>query len=86
MIRIQLTVILDKKTYEWLFDLKTFNYIKKISLKSAEYLSYHDLKKLNNHYNMYSFAILILFLAEKNNLKFPSDLVNELLAPFHIKL
>jgi serine/threonine protein kinase len=78
----------DKKTYEWLFDLKTFNNFKKISLKSAEYLLYHNhgLNKLKNQYDMYSFAIMIVFLAEKNNLKFPSDLVNELLAPFHIKL
>uniref|UniRef100_A0A6C0CGV3 Protein kinase domain-containing protein n=1 Tax=viral metagenome TaxID=1070528 RepID=A0A6C0CGV3_9ZZZZ len=77
----------DKKTYEWLFNLRTFNYIKELSIKSAEYLAYNtDLNKLKNQFDMYSFAILIVFLAEKNNLEFPSDLVNELLAPFHIKL
>jgi hypothetical protein len=78
----------DKQTYEWLYDLRSFNYIKKLSLKSADYLldNVKNLRELKKHYDMYSFAILIVFLADKNNLEFPIDFVNELLEPFHMKL
>ena len=78
----------DKSPYEWLFDLRTFNYIKMVSIKSANYLINNncDINELKKHYDMYSFAILIVFLAEKNNLKFPAKFVNKLLAPFYIKL
>ena len=78
----------DSKTYEWLSNLKTFNFIKKISLISTNYLVYYnyDLDKLKDKFDLYSFAILILFLAEKNNLKFPSKLINKLLTPFHMKI
>lgn len=35
---------------------------------------------------MYSFAALILCLAEKNNLEYPKDFINKLLSPFKITI
>ena len=53
--------------------------------KSVKYLLHNKTPKLYKYYDMYSFAILIIYLAEKNNCNPPLSIVNTLFKPFYIK-
>ena len=58
------------------------------SIKSTSLLIENNvnLKSLIKHYDMYSFALLIIYLAEKNKVKYSKPFVNELLKPFLISI
>jgi hypothetical protein len=77
---------LNYKSNKWLYGLESFKIITEKSIESAEYLiekkKTHTLAK---YYDMYSFATLIICLAEKNKLEYPKEFINKLLEPFNIK-
>jgi serine/threonine protein kinase len=79
---------LDNKKMSWIFDLNIYKQMEEKIYNSANYLIHN--KKLNNnlskYYDNYSFALVIIYLSEKNNLKMPTDFVNNLLKPFHISI
>jgi serine/threonine protein kinase len=77
---------LNYKSNKWLYELESFKIITEKSIESAEYLI--EKKKthaLAKYYDMYSFATLIICLAEKNKLEYPKEFINKLLEPFNIK-
>ena len=77
---------LNYKSNEWLYKLENFKIITEKSIESAEYLiEKKKTKSLVKYYDMYSFATLIICLAEKNNLEYPKEFINKLLKPFYIK-
>ena len=77
----------NSKSNGWLYELKNFKMITEKSIESANLLiQLNKTTNLSKYYDMYSFAALILCLAEKNNLKYPKDFINELLAPFKITI
>jgi serine/threonine protein kinase len=78
----------DNDIYKWIFKLKSYKIIEKKSLESTSLLIDNNikLKSLIKHYDMYSFALLIIFLAEKNKLKYSKIFVNQLLKPFLISI
>ena len=71
---------------------KNYDYLKNdydvIAIQEIRYNNIYDIQqkyKLDNYYDMYSFALLIIFLAEKNNCKYPTSLVNQIFKPFNIQ-
>ena len=76
---------LNYKSNKWLYELESFKIITEKSIESAEYLIKKNKKNtLTKYYDMYSFACVIICLAEKNNLEYPKEFVNKLLEPFNI--
>ena len=77
---------IDYKSNSWIYKLKSYNILKEKAKKSCEYLIYNNInnKKLYKYYDMYSFASLIIYIAEKNNLKLPLPLINNIFKPFNI--
>lgn len=79
---------LDNKKMSWIFKLNSYKKMEEKIYNSVNYLINNN--KLNNnlskYYDNYSFALVIIFLAEKNKLKVPKKIVNKLLKPFHISI
>ena len=76
---------LNYNSDKWLYELNSFNMIYQKSLESAELLiEKNKARTVIKHYDMYSFATLIICLAEKNNLEYPKEFVNKLLKPFNM--
>jgi serine/threonine protein kinase len=75
---------IDYKSNGWVYNLKSFKIMNEKIKESIDYLIYNNKKSLYKYYDLFSFAILIIYLAEKNNCKFPIDLVNSLFKPFNI--
>jgi hypothetical protein len=42
-------------------------------------------RNLYNYFDLYSFALLLIYLAEKNKCNLPLPLINKLLKPFNIE-
>jgi len=78
----------DNKLYNWVYKLKSYKIMEAKSNASASLLISKNvnLHTLTKHYDMYSFALLIIYLAEKNNLKFSKPFVNNLIKPFLISI
>ena len=78
----------DSDLYKWIYKLKAFKIIESKSMESTLLLIENkvNLNTLTKHYDMYSFALLIIYLAEKNNLKYSKTFVNNLLKPFLITI
>ena len=78
----------DSDSYKWLYSLKSHKIMELKSIKSTSLLIENNvnLKSLIKHYDMYSFALLIIYLAEKNKVKYSKSFVNELLKPFLISI
>lgn len=78
----------DNDLYKWIFKLKSFEIIESKSIESALLLIENkvNLNTLTKYYDMYSFALLIIYLAEKNKLKYSKTFVNNLLKPFLITI
>ena len=78
---------LQKKSDKWIYNLESFKLIEKKAQESANILiETNKYKNLTKHYDMYSFAILIMCLAEKNNLTYSKEFINKLFAPFKITI
>jgi hypothetical protein len=78
---------LNYNSNKWLYELESFKKITEKSIESAELLiQKKKTKTLTKYYDMYSFATMIVCLAEKNNLEYPKELINKLLKPFLISL
>jgi len=77
---------IDYKKIEWILNLKSFKIIEEKIEISINKLIDNPPKNINKYYDNYSFALLIIFLAEKNNLTYPKEFVNNLLKPFHITI
>lgn len=75
---------LDYKKIKWMLKLKSYKMMKEKITESVNSLIHDPPKNINKYYDNFSFALLIIFLAEKNNLDFPKDFVNNLLKPFRI--
>jgi serine/threonine protein kinase len=75
---------IDYKSNSWIYKLKSYKKLNEKIKDSVDYLI-NNKKNLNNYYDMYSFALLIIFLAEKNNCQYPKSLINELFEPFNIQ-
>ena len=75
---------LDYKKIKWMLKLKSYKMMKGKITESVNSLIHDPPKNINKYYDNFSFALLIIFLAEKNNLDFPKDFVNNLLKPFRI--
>jgi len=75
---------IDYKSNCWIYKLKSYKKLNKKIKDSVDYLI-NNKKNLNNYYDMYSFSLLIIFLAEKNNCQYPTSLINELFEPFNIQ-
>jgi hypothetical protein len=68
---------------KWLYKLDSFKTIYEKSIESAELLKEtNKSKSVIKYYDMYSFATLIICLAEKNNLEYPKEFINNILKPF----
>lgn len=78
----------DNDLNKWIYKLKSHKLIEYKSIESATLLINNNvnLKSLVKEYDMYSFALLIIYLAEKNNLKYSKTFVNNLLKPFLISI
>ena len=77
----------NSRSNGWLYKLKNFKIITEKSIESAALLiELNKTKNLAKYYDMYSFAALILCLAEKNKLKYPKDFINKLFKPFKITI
>lgn len=77
---------IDNKNQSWIFKLKSFKLLEdKIHLSINEFIEKKP-NNLNKYYDNYSFALIIIYLAEKNKLTYPKEIVNKLLNPFNIKL
>jgi len=77
----------DYTSYEWLFNLKSYKLIEEKRMESLNLLiETNKTKHLSKYYDMYSFAMLIICLAEKNNLTYSKSFVNKLFAPFKITI
>jgi len=79
---------LDNKKMSWIFELNIYKKMEEKIYNSVNHLIHNNKtnNKLNRYYDNYSFALVIMFLAEKNNLKLPKKFVNKLLEPFHISI
>ncbi len=78
---------IDFNSNSWIYKLKSYKMMNEKIVKSAKFLIYNNKNKnLYKYYDMYSFALLIIYLAEKNNCKYSQELINNLLKPFYIKL
>jgi serine/threonine protein kinase len=79
---------LDNKKMSWIFELDIYKKMEEKIYNSVNHLIHNNKtnNKLNRYYDNYSFALVIMFLAEKNNLKLPKKFVNKLLEPFHISI
>ena len=79
---------LDNKKMSWIFNLNIYKELEEKIYNSVNYLIYN--KKSNNnlsrYYDNYSFALVIIFVAEKNKLKIPKKFVNKLFEHFHISI
>jgi predicted RNA-binding protein associated with RNAse of E/G family len=75
---------IDYKTIKWVLILKSFKIMEEKIAESIDYLIHNPPKNINKYYDNFSFALLIIFLAEKNNIKYSKEFVNNLLKPFHI--
>jgi serine/threonine protein kinase len=75
---------IDYKSNSWIYKLKSYKKLNEKIKDSVDYLI-NNKKNLNNYYDMYSFALLIIFLAEKNNCQYPTLLINELFQHFNIQ-
>lgn len=76
--------------HTWTKKLKTQDIVQSLSTSSFDYIL-SRYSKLNSkelhakfapHYDNYAFAITLLLLADKNNVKAPKDIVDKLLEPF----
>ena len=68
---------------KWLYKLDSFKTIYEKSIESAELLiETNKAKTVIKYYDMYSFATLIICLADKNNLEYPKAFINKILKPF----
>ena len=76
---------IDYKSNCWIYKLQSYKIINDKIKDSLDFLINNNKRKLDNYYDMYSFALLIIFLAEKNNCKYPTSLVNQLFKPFNIQ-
>ena len=68
-------------------------FLTKPKVKTVEVVKYITIevekkktKTLSKYYDMYSFALLIVYLAEKKKLEYPKEFINNLLKPFYISL
>ncbi len=77
---------LDNKQNQWLLKLKSLKIMEKKIANSANELIYKKPTNINKYYDNYSLALLIIYLAEKNNLTYSKIFVNNLLKPFLIKI
>ena len=75
----------DYNNNSWIYKLKSYEIMNEKISTSIKYLASHNNKNLYKYYDLYSFAILIIYLAEKNNCNFPLPLINSLFKPFNIK-
>jgi len=76
---------IDYKKIRWMLKLKAFNIMEeKIKKSINDFIHNPPKKSINRYYDNFSFALLIIFLAEKNNLNYPKETVNNLLKPFRI--
>ena len=76
---------IDYNNNGWIYKLKSFEIMNEKINNSVEYLIHHKInKQFYIYYDLYSFALIIIYLAEKNNCKVPLNLINKLFKPFHI--
>jgi serine/threonine protein kinase len=77
---------LDNKKMHWIFELNIYKKLEEKIYDSVNYLINNNKKNnnLDKYYDNYSFALVIIYLSEKNHLKLPKKFVNKLLKPFHI--
>lgn len=75
---------IDNKSNSWIYKLKSFEIMNNKIKESVNYLINKNNKNLNIYYDLFSFALLIIYLAEKNNCKYPIKLINSLFKPFNI--
>lgn len=85
---IYLFKFLDNKKMHWIFKLDIYKKLEEKIYESVNYLIHNKKSNnnLNKYYDNYSFALVIIYLAEKNNLKIPKQFVNKLFEPFHISI
>lgn len=79
---------LDNKKMSWIFKLDIYKKLEEKIYDSVNYLIHNNKSNdnLSRYYDNYSFALVIMYLAEKNNLKTPTKFVNKILKPFHISI
>ena len=72
----------------WIFKLDIYKKLEEKIYNSVNYLIHNNKSNnnLNRYYDNYSFALVIMYVAEKNNLKTPTRFVNKILEPFHISI
>jgi serine/threonine protein kinase len=75
---------IDYKANSWIYKLKSYKILNNKIRDSFDYLVENKTGNLYKYYDMYSFALLIIYLAEKNKCDVPSKLINELFIPFNI--
>jgi len=75
---------IDYKANSWIYKLKSYKILNNKIRDSFDYLVENKTGNLYKYYDMYSFALLIIYLAEKNKCDVPSKLINELFKPFNI--
>lgn len=75
---------IDYKANSWIYKLKSYKILNNKIKDSFDYLVENKTGNLYKYYDMYSFALLIIYLAEKNKCDVPSKLINELFKPFNI--
>lgn len=75
---------IDYKSNSWIYKLQSFEIMNEKIKESSNILINSKYKNLNKYYDLFSFALLIIYLAEKNNCKFSKDLINSIFKPFYI--
>jgi hypothetical protein len=75
---------IDYANNSWIYKLKSYKIMNKKIEESVKFLIH---KKINlyKYYDLYSFALLLIYLAEKNKCNLPLSLINKLLQPFNIE-
>ncbi len=75
---------IDFNNNRWIYKLKSYEIMKKKIEKSVNFLIIKK-RNLYNYFDLYSFALLLIYLAEKNKCNLPLPLINKLLKPFNIE-
>lgn len=77
---------IDYKNIKWILKLKSFKIMEEKIAESANKLIDKYPKNITKYYDNFSFALIIIYLAEKNKVKYPKEFVNKLLKPFYITI
>ena len=75
---------IDYNNNSWIYALESYKIMNKKIEESIDCL-YNQKINLYKYYDSYSFALVIIYLAEKNKCNIPLSLINTLFKPFNIK-